>query len=73
MGEEFETVTIFFKNGEREICDAFSITESGVYTAHVSSSSNGLSHAIENGFIPKEQIKRIIISHKDGTVKKIDF
>ena len=73
MDEILENATIIFKNGDKEFCNAISIGDKGVYTGKVKSINENSDRFINFGFIPKDQIQKIIISNDDGKSKDIDF
>jgi len=65
-----ENTTIVYKNGNREIFDAVQITENGVTTGYISKDRK----FEEGGFIPKNNIKKIIhgSKYKEYEKKQID-
>ena len=73
MKKLIENATIIYKNGIKELCDAISITEKGVYTGHVNSIAVNEEEFINHSFIPKDQIRKIIIFNEKGESKAIDF
>jgi len=73
MKKLIENATIIYKNGIKELCDAISITEKGVYTGHVNSIAVSEKGFINHSFIPKDQIRKIIIFNEERESKAIDF
>ena len=71
--DDFKNATIFFKNGEKQLCDVVSITEKGVHTGHINNTIDESESVIRHGFIPKYQIEKIIIGPSKGTIKEIIF
>ncbi len=71
MQNIIENATIFYKNGLKEIYDAISIIDKGVYTGRIKS-INKNDEFIHHEFIPKDQIQKIIFLKK-GKTKLIDF
>ena len=72
MKDILENVTIIHRNGSREICDAISITENGVYLGEIKK-TNDKEDFINYGFIPKDQILKIIFFDINGDARDIDF
>ena len=72
MNDLIENVTIVYKNGFRRLCEVISITENGVYTGFIKSSSKK-DVFVNNSFIPNDQIRKIIILKRDGKIKNINF
>jgi hypothetical protein len=68
-----ENATIIYKNGLKEICEAISITEKGVYTGQIQSLNGTRETFIHQSFIPKDQIQKIMVVNKKGKVQDIDF
>jgi len=73
MQNIIENATITYKNGIKELCDAISITEKGVYTGQVNSIAVNEKGFIVHSFVPKDQIRKIIIFNENGESKDIDF
>ena len=73
MIEKFDNATIFLKNGGKKCCDVITVTSKGVFTANISSSADGRSYVIDNGFVPKDQIEQVLISSMNGTIKEISL
>ncbi len=61
-----ENTTIVYKNGGREIFDAVHITDTGVKTGHIINQDE----FEEGGFIPKNNIKKILHGSKIKRYKK---
>ena len=72
MKNIIENATIFYKNGVREIYDAISILEKGVYTGEINSIEEN-EEFIQQKFIPKDQIQKIFFLNKNGKTEDIDF
>jgi hypothetical protein len=73
MGDTFDNVTIIFKNGEKKFCDVVTIIDKGVYIGELKSIVEDKLNIINHGYIPKDQIHKIIISNEGGKVKTIEF
>ena len=61
MKDILENVTIIYKNGLREIFNAISIVNRGVYTGQIKKINNNDIEFVNHSFIPKDQIDRILI------------
>jgi hypothetical protein len=73
MQNIIENATIYYKNGFKEIYDAISIIDKGVYTGKIKSIDTNGGGFIHHKFIPKVQIQKIIFLNKNGKSKDIDF
>ena len=73
MKDILENVTIIYKNGLREIFNAISIVNRGVYTGQIKKINNNDIEFVNHSFIPKDQIDRILIFNSNGESKNIDF
>ena len=73
MQDIFEDATIIYKNGLRKVFDAISITSKGVYTGYVNSKNESEEKFVNNTFIPRNKIKKIMIFNEDGKSKDIVF
>lgn len=71
MQEIMENATIIYKNGLREIFDAISIANKGVYTGQIRRNDKEIEF-INHSYIPNDQIERILIFN-NGTAKDIDI
>jgi hypothetical protein len=72
MKEIIENATIIYKNGYKEIYDAISIINNGIYTGEIKSNNSKIEF-IHQKFIPKDQILKIIFLNKKGQTRNIDF
>ena len=63
MEKIIENATIIYHNGLKKIHDAISITDNGVYIGYIKYSNNTEKIFVNNGFIPKDQIKKIVFSN----------
>ena len=59
--------------GIKKICDSISITKMGVYIGRLESKKEINQNFVNYGFIPKNQIQKIIFFDKNGNSKFIDF
>jgi hypothetical protein len=73
MEKIIENGTILFKNGLKKNYDVISLTKTGVYTGHKELSNANKEKYIDQGFIPKDQIQKILVFDKDSRVKEFDF
>jgi|GEM_PF-3127314 len=73
MKQIIENATIFYKNGTRQICDAIEITKKGVYTGHIIIKHGQEDVFEDHGFIPLDQIEKIIVFKEQGKTEDIDF
>ena len=73
MQDIIENVTIIYKNGYKEVCDAISISEKGVYTGQIKKTNKNSEEFINHSFIPKDQIRKIMFFNVDHELKDIDF
>jgi hypothetical protein len=73
MKEIIENVTIFQKNGVKQVCDAIRITKKGIYTGRIITTTEEREIFEDHGFIPRDQIERITICNDHGKVKGIDL
>ncbi len=73
MKNIIENATIFYKNGMKHIYDAIDITKIGVYTGHIITKHGQENVFEEHGFIPFDQIEKIIIFDEQGKAQDIDF
>lgn len=64
---------ITFNSGEKEIFDAITITDKGIYTGIIKKKKDQDEEFIDDGLISKENIKKIIIFGEDGKTQNIDF
>jgi hypothetical protein len=51
-----ENVTIIYNNGSKEVCDAISISDKGVYTGHIKKINKKDHEFINHSFITSDQI-----------------
>ena len=73
MKDIIENATIFFKNGSKELCNAISIIDKGVYTGKIELIDGKKDRLIKHGFIPKDQIEKITFLNEHGKSKEIDL
>jgi adenine deaminase len=73
MEEIIENGTIVFKNGSKKSYDVLSLTKTGVFTGHIKESTNYNKKFIDQGFIPKDQIQKILVLNKHSRWTEIDF
>ena len=73
MQDIIENVTIIYKNGYKEVCDAILISENGVYTGQIKKTNENSKKFINHSYIPKDQIQKIMFFNVDGKLKDIDF
>ena len=73
MKNIIKNATIIYKSGIKKICDTISITEMGVYIGRLESKKEINHNFVNYGFIPKNQIQKIIFFDKNGKSKFIDF
>jgi hypothetical protein len=72
MEKQLENATIIFKNGVREFCDFVSIRDKGVFIGRVKSNEGNKTFNVHR-FVPKDQIKRIIISDRNCKPKDVNL
>lgn len=73
MNRIFENATIYFNNGIKEIYDAISIADQGVYIGQIKSINNKKEQFIHHKFVPLDQIDKIFFLNKNGKSRDIDF
>lgn len=73
MKHIIENATIFYRGGEKKICDAIRITKKGIYTGCLITKRKQKEIFEDHGFIPRTQIKKIIVFNQHGKIKDIDF
>ena len=73
MKNYHENATIIQKNGLKQIFDAIVITKKGIYTGVINIKNERAEKFEEQGFIPKDQIEKIMIFNREGRQKDIDF
>jgi hypothetical protein len=73
MQSIIENATIFYKNGFKEIYEAISVIDNGVYTGEIKSLDKSYDEFVHQKFIPMDQIKRIIFLNKNGKTIDIDI
>ncbi len=73
MRQIFKNVTILHKNGVKKIYDAIYIAKKGVYTGQVIIKTKGQKEFEDHGFIPHDQIQRIMVCNRQGKSKDIDL
>jgi len=73
MKKIVENVTILYKNGVKQSYDAIHITKKGVYTGRIIITNEEGVVFEDHGFIPRDQIQRIMISSEQGKRKDIDY
>jgi hypothetical protein len=69
----YRNVIITLNSGEKEIFDAITITDKGIYTGIIKKKKNQDEEFIDDGLISKENIKKIIVFGEDGNSQNIDF
>jgi hypothetical protein len=65
MEKIIENAKIIYKNGKKEFYNAITVEENGIYTGNVK--------FINQSYIPKNQIQKIIFLNKNGKSKNIDL
>ena len=73
MKKIIENGTILFKNGLKKNYNVISLTKTGVYTGYKDLSKTNKEKYIDQGFIPKDQIQKILVLDKHSRLKEIDF
>ena len=73
MKNVHQKVTIVQKNGLKQLFDAIVITKKGIYTGVINIKNDHTEKFEEHGFIPKDQIEKIMILNNEGRQKDIDF
>jgi hypothetical protein len=73
MQDIIENATIFYKNGSKEIYNAISIMDKGVYTGEIRQINPMEDGFVHQKFIPMDQIEKIIFLNKNGKTIDIDF
>jgi hypothetical protein len=73
MNNIIENATIIHKNGLKKIYDAISITEVGVYTGKIKINNENRDEFVNYGFIPIDQIQKILFLNEIGHLKKIKY
>lgn len=68
-----ENVTILHKNGAKQFYDAIHITKKGIYTGRIIITNEEGEVFEDHGFIPRDQIQRIMIYGEQGKLKDIDY
>jgi hypothetical protein len=69
----YRNVIITFNSGEKEIFDAITITDKGIYTGIIKKKKDQDEEFIDDGLISKENIEKIIVFGEDGNSQNIDF
>jgi hypothetical protein len=72
MQEIMENATIIYKNGLREIFDAISIANKGVYTGQIRQNNKEIGF-INHSYVPNDQIEKILVFNANGESKNINF
>lgn len=70
MEKIIENATIYYKSGSKEIYDAISIVEKGVYTGEIKSIEKD-EKFIQKKFVPIDQIQKIIFFNNGKLMKLI--
>jgi hypothetical protein len=65
--------TVLQKNGLKQLFDAIIITDKGIYTGIVNIKNEGKEKFEEHGFIPRDQIEKIMVFNKGRKQRDIDF
>jgi hypothetical protein len=73
MQDIIENVEIIYVNGTKEIYDAISITDKGVYTGKIKTKNQNIEEFVNHSFIPRDQIKKIIFFNNSGRYEDINF
>jgi len=73
MKHIIENATILYKNGVKQICDAIHITKKGIYTGRISTKQTQEAVFEDHGFIPRDQIEKIVVFNEHGKAKEIDI
>jgi hypothetical protein len=69
----YKNAIIEYNSGEKEIFEAISITNKGIYTGKIRINNNHNLDFIDDGLISKENIKKIIVVDEAGKSQNIDF
>jgi hypothetical protein len=72
MKDLIDNATIIYENGFKRICKFISITEKGIYTGNLKSFGKKVVF-VNSGFIPINQIKKIMAFKEDGEIETINF
>ncbi len=73
MKQIIENATILHKNGVKQIYDAICITKKGIYTGCIIATYEEGDMFEDHGFIPRDQIQKIMVFDEDGKLKDIDI
>ena len=73
MESIIENAWIIQKNGVKKLYDAIRITDRGIYTGELQQTNHAHQIFKEHSFIPRDQIKKIMIINKEGKVRDIDL
>ena len=73
MRDIIENVIIVYKGGFKRIFDAISITENGIFTGYLKSKHTSGEEFINQMFIPRDRIQKIMITNPKHNVKNIEF
>ena len=73
MKNIIKNVKILHKNGLKQIFDAIKITNQGIYTGQILSEDEHGEVFEDFGFIPRDQIQKIIVFDEEGKCKDINF
>ena len=60
-------------NGMKQLYDAILVTQKGIYTGSIKTINKGEQEFEEHSFIPRDQIKKIMIFNEHGKSKDIDL
>ena len=72
MEKVLENTTIIQKSGVKQHFDAIVITENGIYTGGLKNVNNQQKFE-DYHFIPRDQIKNILVFNDQGKLEDIDF
>ena len=68
-----ENATILYKSGGKQMFDAISITKKGIYTGRIIIRDEQEDVFEDHGFIPRDQIDRIMVCNEHKKARDIDF
>jgi len=73
MKNLIENATIIYKNGNKKIFEAISISKKGVYTGFIKNSDENKHVFVNNSFIPLDQIENIFVCNKKGKLDLLNI
>lgn len=73
MKHIIENATILYKSGVKQMFNAIHITKKGIYTGRIIVKDEQEDVFEDHGFIPRDQIEKIMVCNEHEKARDIDF